>query len=77
VGSKTRKQVARHARYFDYQTKDHPNAEWADILPILQQKLITRWRDDEHTRFVNAVREHGKDFKKIYQAVATKTRKQV
>jgi len=35
-------------------------------------KRHMRWTDDEHRRFVEAVRKHGRDWSKVTQAVGTR-----
>ena len=73
---KTRKEVRSRAYLIKYK---RPNSVEAEILSILQTKSNEYfWTQDEKHRFIAALREHGKDYKKIAAAVGgTKTRDQV
>ena len=37
----------------------------ADILPTLQGRTNSKWTNEERVKFVEAVRLHGKNWKKV------------
>ena len=74
VRTKTRSQVYHHLGNLRMKLERHPDHEHADILPMLQKCLIPYWSEEEHARFVAAVRLYGKDYEKIEATIGTKTR---
>jgi len=55
----------------------NPHVEGADILSILETPKLSKWSDEEHHNFVNAVRLYGKDFTKITEAVGGRSKHKV
>ncbi|KAG2387284.1 hypothetical protein C9374_001616 [Naegleria lovaniensis] len=57
-------------------------ATLSQVLPkqrkeyTIQQKR-EKWSDDEHEKFLEAIRIHGRDWKKVEDFIGTKTRKQI
>jgi len=40
-------------------------------------RSIVKWSEEEHSRLIEAVREHGRDWKQVTAAVATRSNSKV
>ena len=49
----------------------------SEILPQLDLVCEQHWTEDEKSKFKEALKEHGKDFKKIAKAIPTRNQEQV
>lgn len=73
VENKTKQQVEYYLKLLKLQWMKDPSLEDADLLPLLKDRQPCKWTEEEKQRFLEAVREHGKDFVKIIAAVGSKT----
>jgi len=66
--------LLEYISYWKNKWRKNPSLEGAYLRSKLKpaNKL---WTDQEKQRFLDAIREHGKDFDKIAAAVGTRSRK--
>jgi len=74
VGNKTKHQVEYYLKLLKLQWMKDPSLEDADLLPLLKDRQPCKWTEEENQRFIAALRENGKDFNKIIEAVGNKTK---
>ena len=74
VGSKNNQQCSQHGLYLLRKFKENPALDHDNLSKLLKQSKIKYWTEDEDERFCDALRIHGKDWGKIEELVATRTK---
>ena len=81
LGTRTQAEVYNHVRVIVKQIRKRPHAVDPELITLIKTKPTLppkcKWTDQENQRFIEALREHGKDYDKIAEAIGTKTRESV